>query len=99
MTQRPPSVERVRFDLRARPGSRGNSIRWDPWRELWIVSVTAQPVGGAANRAMLAFLAGRLEVPADAVRLVQGSTSSTKTVEVVGLSREEVERRLAPSPR
>jgi uncharacterized protein len=92
------SGPRARLSLRVRPGSRENSVHWDRWRKVWIVSVTAEPVEGAANRALLSFLADRLGVPGSAVRLLRGATSSAKKVEVTGLSDEEVERRLAASP-
>ena len=49
------------------------------------VRVSAPPVGGAANKALLRLLADALGVPRSAVRLVVGEASRTKTVEVDGV--------------
>jgi uncharacterized protein (TIGR00251 family) len=58
------------------------------------VRLTAPPVEGAANEALVRFLALRLEVPRSAVELVSGLTGRTKLVAVAGLSAEETGRRL-----
>ena len=49
---------------------------------------------GAANRALLAFLAQRLDVRPAALRLVQGAGGRRKLVEVEGLDDAEARRRL-----
>jgi uncharacterized protein len=58
------------------------------------VRLTAPPVDGAANDALLRFLASRLEVARSALNLVSGHTGRTKVVAVDGLSAGEVGRRL-----
>jgi uncharacterized protein YggU (UPF0235/DUF167 family) len=58
------------------------------------VRLRAPPVDGAANDALLRFLAGRLEIPRSALTLVSGHTARTKVVALDGLSAEEVGRRL-----
>jgi uncharacterized protein (TIGR00251 family) len=58
------------------------------------VRLTAPPVDGAANEALLRFLADRLDVARSALTLVAGLTARTKVVVVDGLSAEEVRRRL-----
>ena len=52
------------------------------------------PVEGAANDALLRFLADRLDVSRASLTLVSGRTARTKLVEVRGLSAEDVGRRL-----
>ena len=59
------------------------------------VRLTAPPVEGAANAALLAFLAEVLDVPKRDVRLVSGQTSRRKVVAVAGLKAEVVQERLA----
>ena len=49
-----------------------------------VVRVTAPPVDGAANDAVVAMLAKRLNVPRKDVRVVSGQTSRQKTVEISG---------------
>ena len=88
-----PTATGVRLRLRVQPrasreevvGVSGDAIR---------VRLTAPPVEGAANEALIRFLALRLEVPRSAVELVSGLTGRTKLVAVAGLSAEETGRRL-----
>jgi len=49
--------------------------------EVW---VTAPPVGGAVNAAVLKAVAAHLEVPVSSVRLKSGAGARTKLVEVRG---------------
>ena len=58
------------------------------------VKVHAPPVEGKANQALCDFLAGELDLPKRAVRLLQGDTSRKKLVEIDGLTREEVLEKL-----
>lgn len=59
-----------------------------------LVRVTAPPVDGAANEALVRLLAKALRVPKGAVRIISGATSRTKAVEVDGLEIAEVRARL-----
>jgi uncharacterized protein (TIGR00251 family) len=58
------------------------------------VRLTAPPVDGAANEALVRFLASRLDVPRSALTLVSGQTGRSKVVRVHGISAEEACRRL-----
>jgi len=58
------------------------------------VRLTAPPVDGAANEALLRFLAERLDVPRSAVRIEVGATGRSKVVAVEGISLEAANRRL-----
>ena len=58
------------------------------------VRVTAPPVDGRANEALVRLLADALDLPRSAVRIVSGRTSRDKQVAVDGLAQEEVLRRL-----
>jgi uncharacterized protein (TIGR00251 family) len=58
------------------------------------IRLAAPPVEGAANEALLRFLADRLEVPRSAVRIVAGVSSRRKRVVVTGLSPTLAERLL-----
>lgn len=58
------------------------------------VRVTAAPVDGKANDALIRLLAGRLEVPRGAIRVVAGQTAREKLLAIDGLTPEELRRRL-----
>jgi uncharacterized protein (TIGR00251 family) len=50
-----------------------------------VVRLTAPPVEGAANAALVRFLARALDLPAGAVTLVRGDRGRDKLVRVAGL--------------
>ena len=56
--------------------------------------ITAPPVDGAANDAVIKFFADYFRVPKKGVAIVLGLTSRQKTVQVVGITPEEVKRKL-----
>jgi len=62
-----------------------------------LVRVTAPPVDGAANEALIRVLARRLGLSKGALRLVTGRTSKLKVVEVSGIDEAELQRRLSPA--
>lgn len=54
------------------------------------VRLQARPVDGAANQALIAFLARHLQRPASAIRIESGATSRTKRVAVDGLDDQQL---------
>ena len=75
----------VRFQVRLQPRASTNEIVGVANGALRI-RLHAPPVDGAANEALVRFLADRLDVPRAAVRITAGTTSRTKTVEVEGVT-------------
>jgi uncharacterized protein len=59
------------------------------------VRLTAPPVDGAANDALVALLAERLGIAKRDISVVHGMTSRQKIVEVSGMTPEVLEQRLA----
>ena len=57
--------------------------------------VTAAPERGRANDAVVALLAEALSLPRGDIAVVAGATARDKVVELVGISAEEADRRLA----
>lgn len=66
-------------------GVQGNAIK---------IRLTAPPVGGAANAALIAFLADVLGVAKGRIEIVAGEASRRKLVTILGMAPAEVERRL-----
>jgi uncharacterized protein (TIGR00251 family) len=59
-----------------------------------LIRLAAPPVDGAANDALVAFLAQGLGVPRRQVVIVSGERSRDKRVEIAGLDEAGVRRRL-----
>lgn len=81
----------ARFGVRVQPrasrseivGEHGGALR---------VRLSAPPVDGAANEALVDLLARALDVPRRAIRIVGGHGSRGKTVEVEGVDAAAVRR-------
>jgi uncharacterized protein len=68
--------------VRVHPRASRAKTSWNGERlEVW---VTAPPVGGAANSAVLKAVATHLDVPVSSVSLKSGAGARTKVVEVRG---------------
>ena len=83
----------VRIAVRVQPRSARNRIagrRGDRLR----VQVTAPPVEGAANAAVVEAIAAWLEVPRRTVSIVQGHSGRDKLVEVATADPEALGRRI-----
>ncbi len=61
----------------------------------WRAHLTAPPVDGAANRALVALLADRLGLPKRAFALLRGERGRDKVVAVEGASTAEIDERFA----
>ena len=58
------------------------------------IKLRAQPLEGKANAALLRFLAEQLKLPRKAIVLKSGEKSRDKTIQIHGLSKEDVYTRL-----
>jgi len=62
-----------------------------------LVRLAAPPVEGAANEALVAFLADRLGVPRRHVSLVAGTRARDKRVHIAGITAAAAAGRLSPA--
>jgi uncharacterized protein len=83
----------IRLSLRVSPGG-GRSAVVGRHGDGWKVRVAAPPERGRANACVIDLLATSLDVRRPDVRIVGGTVSRDKVVEIVGLTLEEAERRL-----
>ena len=67
---------------------------YNPWRKVIGCHVSAQPVGGKANIAIIGLIASVLVVSRNDVSIVTGATSSQKKVLIKGWSVDEIKSRL-----
>ena len=72
------------FDVKVAPRASRNAVTGVHAGALKL-SVTAAPVDGAGNDALIALLAERLSLPKRALRIVRGERQRNKTVCVEGL--------------
>lgn len=97
MTELPivhPHGTAVRLDLRVSPRASRNAI--DGVRDgRLVVKVTAPPVDAAANEAVVALLADRLDIPKRRISIVLGATGRSKTVELSGVTADAIRARLS----
>ncbi|HWA15044.1 MAG TPA: DUF167 domain-containing protein [Gemmatimonadales bacterium] len=66
-------------------GLHGNAVK---------IRLAAPPVDGAANAALIEFLAQQLDLPRRAIELISGQASRAKTVEIRGLTGDALRQRL-----
>jgi uncharacterized protein (TIGR00251 family) len=88
-----PAPDGCRLAVQVAPRAAANRLL-GPYRGALKVALTAPPVEGAANAALLAFLAEVLGVPRSRLTLVAGATRRAKLVHIAGLPPEAVLARL-----
>ncbi|HNV74115.1 MAG TPA: DUF167 domain-containing protein [Gemmatimonadaceae bacterium] len=75
----------VRFAVRVQPRASRSEVAGIQQGALK-VRLQAPPVDGAANEALVDFLADSLDVPRRMIRIVSGESSRSKVVEALGVS-------------
>ena len=80
------------FRVRVQPRASKNEIV-EMQEDALKVRISAPPVKGKANRALIGFLAKQLGVKKSEIEIVSGHTSKTKTIQIVGKGRE-IEKRI-----
>lgn len=91
------SAKGVAFAVKVHPRARKNAITGAVGDALKL-ALTAPPVEGRANQAVIEFFADLFAIPRASVTIASGETSRNKVVRVAGLSRAAVEQRLAETP-
>lgn len=81
------------FSVKVHPRARKNAITGEIGDALKL-ALTAPPVEGRANAAVVEFLADLLKVARSSVSIAAGQSSRSKVVRVQGLSAAQVEERL-----
>jgi uncharacterized protein (TIGR00251 family) len=82
----------MRISVRVIPRSSKNVLEWDEGSIR--ARLTAAPVDGAANAALIELLSKRLDLPRRNIEIVRGATGRQKIIEIAGLTLEEVEQRI-----
>jgi uncharacterized protein (TIGR00251 family) len=88
------SAKGITFAVKVHPRARKNAITGVVGDALKL-ALTAPPVEGKANQAVVEFFAELFAIPRSSVTIASGETSRNKVVRISGLSRAAVEQRLA----
>ena len=79
---------KAEIKIRVIPRSSRNQILMRD--DLLTVKVSAPPVQGSANKALIALLAEKLRVPKSSIEVITGARSRLKLLRVHGLSLQQV---------
>jgi uncharacterized protein len=88
------SAKGTTFAVKVHPRSRKNAITGVVGEALKL-SLTAPPVEGKANQAVIEFFADLFAIPRSSVTIASGETSRNKVVRIAGVSKPLAEKRLA----
>jgi uncharacterized protein len=83
-------AKHVRITVRVIPRSSKNSLAWE--QNTLKVRLTAPPVDGAANEALIAFLAQCLNVPKRDIQIMSGLSGRQKIVKIAGITEADIDR-------
>jgi uncharacterized protein (TIGR00251 family) len=84
----------VSFAVKVHPRARKNAITGTLGDALKL-ALTAPPVEGKANHAVIEFFADLFEIPRSSVTIASGETSRNKVVRISGFPKDKVQQRLA----
>ena len=88
------SAKGVSFAVRVQPRARKNAIIGIMGDALKL-ALTAPPIEGRANQAVIEFFAELFEIPRVSVTIASGAGNRNKVVRIMGLNKKVVENRLA----
>jgi len=79
------------FKVRVQPKSSKNEV-WGLYQDALKIKLTAPPVEGKANKALLEFIADWLGIKKSQVEIISGHTGRLKTIKVTGNKENLVEK-------
>jgi len=88
------SSKGITFVVKVHPRARKNAITGAVGDALKL-ALTAPPVEGKANQAVIEFFADLFAIPRSSVTIASGETSRNKIVRIAGVSRPVAEQKLA----
>ena len=88
--------EAVRLAIKVTPRARKTSLAGQigdaDGRKRIVIRLAAPPVDGAANKALIVFLAAELGVPRSSITILSGDSGRRKSVSIAGIAPEAVSR-------
>ncbi len=84
-----PEMERIEIRVRVVPRSSRNQIIGEEG-DVYKIKITAPPVDGLANKALVDLFAKELGISKSSVEIISGRRSKHKTIRLYGVSEGEV---------
>ena len=84
----------ITFAVKVQPRARKNAIT-GTFGDALKLALTAPPIEGKANEAVIDFLADFFDIPRSSITIASGKTSRLKAVHIRGASAEHLRQRLA----
>jgi len=88
------SAKGITFAVKVHPRARKNAITGTVGDALKL-ALTAPPVEGKANQAVIEFFAELFQIPRSSVTIASGETSRNKVIRIAGVSKPVAEQKLA----
>jgi uncharacterized protein (TIGR00251 family) len=88
------STKGISFAVKVHPRARKNAITGVVGDALKL-ALTAPPVQGKANQAVIEFFSDLFQIPRSSVTIASGETSRNKVIRIAGVSKPAAEQRLA----
>ena len=88
------SAKGIAFAVKVHPRARKNAITGTVGDALKL-ALTAPPVEGKANHAVIEFFADLFQIPRSSVTIASGETSRNKVTRIAGVSKPAAELKLA----
>ncbi len=82
--------EGIIINIKISPNAKKNEIINEG--EFVKVKITAQPIDGKANKALIEFLSKNFKIPKTSIKILKGETSKEKTVLFMTSDTEKIER-------
>jgi uncharacterized protein (TIGR00251 family) len=96
MAKRADTTQVTRIAVKVAAGAATTAI--SGWHDQCLrIRLSTAPERGKANATLVALLASALGLSKSAITIVRGQHSAHKTIEVTGLSREDIMARLQPN--
>ena len=89
-----PTASGVSLEVQVQPRSSRNQVVGEQDGRLKI-KLTAPPVEGEANQALINYLAQILDIPRKNIKLLKGESSRHKLIEISGLNEQQLGEKLS----
>jgi hypothetical protein len=81
--------EGIIVSIRISPNAKKNEIIKDG--DIFKLKITAQPIDGKANKAVIEFLSKQFKIPKTSIKILKGETSKDKTILLMTMDNDKLQ--------